>query len=108
MTLPEATVTICNDCPWRRESLNGWLGPFTAEQWIALAHSDEPIACHQTIEEEDSWEGAFQCAGAAQYRKNIAKLPKNPEVAIAANVDRETVFSRPAEFTAHHTNVRLA
>ena len=26
--LPAACTRPCNDCPWRRESLPGWLDPF--------------------------------------------------------------------------------
>ena len=101
--LPEACVNPCNDCPWRRKALPGWLGPFYAEQWVALAHSEEPIACHQTIEVEDDWTqpGLRQCAGAATYRSNVAKRPRNPQVALRP-VDRDRVFSGPSEFTEHH------
>lgn len=102
--LPDATPRPCNDCPWRRVSCAGWLGPFDAEEWIALAHSDEPIACHETIVEDDVWDGAKQCMGAAIYRANIAKLPRNREV-IVGKADREHVFSGPREFIDHHQRV---
>lgn len=103
--LPKATKQPCNDCPWRRKSAPGWLGPLTAEEWRALAHSDEPIACHVTIEVEDSWTAGNvrQCAGAAQYRRNIAKRPRDEQIAVAPEVDRDTVFGVPSEFIAHHT-----
>jgi hypothetical protein len=55
--------TSCGGCPWVRDSPNGWLGPFTAEEWVGLAASDAPVACHESIEVNDSWEGALQCAG---------------------------------------------
>ena len=55
-TLPEATQRPCNECPWRRESAPGWLGPFDADDWLMLAHSDLPIACHQTIVTDGSFE----------------------------------------------------
>jgi len=50
MTLPQATPRPCNDCPWRRKSCAGWLGPF----------------------------GIKQCAGAAVYRANVCKSPRDP------------------------------
>lgn len=102
--LPRACARPCNDCPWRRVATPGWLGPHTADQWVQLAHTDEPIACHETIVEDDDWTtpGLRQCKGAAIYRKNIAKLPRNPEVAVADEADRDNVFASPAEFTTHH------
>jgi hypothetical protein len=86
------------------------LGPFGPDEWVALAHSDEPIACHQTIDddydESEAWDapGIKQCAGAAIYRANVCKSPRDPEVA-RGEVDRETVFATPTEFKEHHHGV---
>lgn len=110
MRLPEATPRPCSDCPWRVNAVPGWLGPYDADEWLALAHSDEPIACHQTINEDEcnedgeaDWEqrGLRQCRGAAIYRKNICKSPRDPQVAIGP-VDREAVFSNPMQFKEFH------
>ena len=100
MSLPEATQT-CSDFPWRRNSLTGWLGPLTAAEWTELACSDEAIACHQTIKESGSWEGAAQCRGAAIFRANIFKSPRDPSVAVGPR-DTARVFATPPEFTEHH------
>jgi len=104
MCLPEATVRPCNECPWRVDSAPGWLGPYDEDEWVMLAHSDEPIACHITIEEEGEWEtgNIRQCAGAGQYRRNIAKRPRNPEVYVADDRDDVNVFATPMAFTQHH------
>lgn len=99
--LPESTPRPCNDCPWRRVSAPGWLGPYDADEWVALVHSDEPIACHETIVEDEEWGGAKQCRGAATYRANVCKSPRDPSVAVGP-VDREHVFASPVEFKAHH------
>lgn len=101
--LPEPCKVPCNECPWRRKAAPGWLGPFTAGEWVALAHAEEPIACHATIEVEDDWStpGIRQCAGAAIYRSNVAKRPRDPEVALLP-ADRDAVFASPIEFTRHH------
>jgi hypothetical protein len=101
--LPDALHKPCNDCPWRRNAAPGWLGPYTAEEWVQLAHSDEPIACHLTIEVEDSWEEGVirQCAGAAIYRANVCKSPRNPEVVVLPS-DTETVFATPNQFMDYH------
>lgn len=79
----------------------------SADEWVALASSDEPIACHITIPEDGggSWEseGLRQCQGAAIFRRNICKRPRDEsDAAINAVADRDTVFSNRAEFSAHH------
>lgn len=86
-------TTPCSDCPWRRDSLNGWLGGHTAEEFVDIARSDFPYPCH-TIKNQ-------QCAGMAIYRRNTLKAPRPP--AIMLEKDKETVFATPMEFTAHHT-----
>jgi hypothetical protein len=72
-----------------------------AEEWVTLARSDEPIACHLTLDGDDEWEGASQCAGAATFRANTGKLPRNPEVARGQR-DTTGVFASADEFLAHH------
>lgn len=107
--------TPCKECPWRRESLAGWLGPMDADEWVVLAHSDQPIACHLTIgstlDGTESPEVAAefwaapnvrQCAGAATYRSNVCKSPRDPNVA-RLPADRENVFGQRTEFLDHHT-----
>ena len=109
VSLPPVCNKVCNDCPWWRTSTPGWLGPMTAEEWIELARSDDPIACHQTIKVEEGQEAGDwnhpmmrQCAGAAIFRANICKSPRSPEVARLPS-DREAIFATPAEFLAHHS-----
>lgn len=70
-----------------------WLGDLTAEEWLAHAHGESLLNCH-TLK-------GPQCAGAAIYRRNVAKLPRPPALILPA--DREAVFSSRAEFTAHHS-----
>lgn len=67
----------CSDCPWKRSSIKGWLGPYNVGQWIRLAHSDAQIQCHtrmrqggDALMQSDHW----QCAGAAIYRANVVKF----------------------------------
>lgn len=102
MSLPPATERPCTDCPWRRVSRPGWLGPFTAEEWILAIHSDEPIACHETITVSTSWEGALQCRGAAIFRENVHKLPRDHDV-VTGPADERRVFASNAEFMEHHS-----
>lgn len=86
-------VKPCGDCPWRRKSLNGWLGSMSKEGWILVAHSDSTIECHTQL-------GA-QCAGAAIYRANTCKLAYPPNLKLKP--DHEVVFSNRNEFFEHHS-----
>lgn len=82
----------CSDCPFSRESLPGWLGGGDVDDWVRAAHSDMVLPCH-VIDN-------MQCAGAAIYRRNVAKLPMPPNLILEK--DKETVFASPMEFKAHH------
>jgi hypothetical protein len=106
--LPEPTKVPCPECPWLRVSAPGWLGPYTADEWLTLAHSDSPIACHTTITEtNEEGEGDWshpqmrQCQGAAIFRANVFKSPRHPSIARAER-DTEMVFTWNDEFRAHH------
>lgn len=89
----------CSDCPWSRDSLKGWLGGETPENWVAEAHGDHPVPCHTLT-------GA-QCAGIAIYRANVLKRPRNPET-LVLDKDKAAVFATPMEFLAHHRAVATA
>lgn len=125
LDLPPAVPRPCNDCPWRRVASPGWLGPHEPETWLAIAHGEEPIACHQTIpvmpetDPDDYAEhptlpfeaiqaiwrdpGIRQCAGAAIFRCNVHKSPRNRQDAERAfEADPMTVFATDEEFLAHH------
>lgn len=97
MKLP--TGTPCVECPWRRAALPGWLGPYASDEWLALAHSDEPVACHLTVGRRAV--ALTSCSGAAIYRRNVAKAPRGLD-AHQLPADRDTVFANRAEFAAHH------
>jgi hypothetical protein len=78
----------------RRESLNGWLGGSTPDEYVRLAHSNELVPCHV--------HGNVHCAGMAIYRRNVCKRVEFPGLLLPA--DETTVFSTPMEFVAHHTS----
>ncbi len=84
----------CSDCPFRRDALPGWLGGDTPEYYTRLAQSDLLIHCHTKL--------GPQCAGAAIYRANIGKVPRDRKV-LRLLPDKMTVFSWPTEFINHHS-----
>ncbi len=83
----------CGDCPWRKDALAGWLGSRTADEWLRSAHGEDAMYCHTRL--------GPQCAGAAIYRANVCKKPRDPE-ALKLPADREKVFTTPREFKDHH------
>lgn len=83
----------CSDCPWRRDSIPGWLGGATVSQWIERAHGEVRIDCHV-------FKGP-QCAGAAIYRANVCKTPRDGSL-LQLPADKERVFGFFTEFSAHH------
>jgi len=83
----------CSDCPWSRKSVQGWLGPCTKEEWVQIAHGEGRIDCHV-------FEGP-QCAGAAIYRSNVGKRPRDRDTLLLPK-DKVRVFSSPVEFLDHH------
>jgi len=99
MSLPPATAQPCNECPWRKEAAPGWLGPHSARVWAQVLTSEEVIACHKTITEDESY--SHQCRGAAIMRANILKLPRNREIAVGPR-DRKRVFTSIGKFLKHH------
>jgi hypothetical protein len=83
----------CSDCPWARDALNGWLGGNTAHEWIIMAHGETLIECHVHPD--------VQCAGAAIYRANVSKVPRDRALLVLP-ADNKIVFANPGEFHAHH------
>jgi hypothetical protein len=92
----EQHVRPCSDCPWARTSMPGWLGPLTGFEWMAVALGDGAIDCHVL-------RGA-ECAGAAIFRANLCKLPREACV-LTLPADRGAVFGNRDEFLAHHAKV---
>lgn len=113
--MPELKIKRpCNDCPFRRTALPGWLGEGSADDFVkgALAdYADYPLPCHLTIDYNDEdwretqYENAALCAGALIFCRNNAKSPRDPQRngwVMSVDADKETVFSRPWEFYEHH------
>ena len=99
----EQHTSPCHDCPWRRKSGPGWLGSDnTPEDWTRLAHGEAFIECHGIAESETS--EAFQCAGVAIFRANVAKSCRRNDV-LRLPADRERVFSSSLEFIKHHRSI---
>lgn len=84
----------CDDCPFARHALNGWLGGLTAERWLQIAHGEGQSECHTMT--------GVDCAGLAIYRANVVKLPRDP-AALVLPADHKLCFSTKQEFLKHHS-----
>ena len=89
----------CSDCPFRRDSIPGWLGTLTVDDWVELAHGEGSADCHTTKQKKDG--KGWACAGLAIYRANVAKAPRDPN-AMRLKPDTTLVFSF-GEFRKHHS-----
>ena len=83
----------CTDCPFARDAVKGWLGGNTVEEWIEMVHGETFIPCHVHPD--------VQCAGAAIYRNNVCKDPRDKTLLVLPR-DKKRVFARPTEFLEHH------
>lgn len=91
----------CEDCPFRRASLPGWLGASTPAEYCFTAHQDGIIECHTKLLNGEP----IQCAGAAIYRNNTCKRVSLPVLTLPK--DTKSVFATPLEFLEHHCKKKL-
>ena len=99
----------CKACPFRRQSLPGWLGAASTEQFAQTVMADMPMPCHSTVDYDDpDWrEGlhkARYCRGALTLFANQCKLSRDPERP-RVPADREEVFGHIGEFVEHHNSL---
>lgn len=104
-----ACTKPCNECPFRRTSMPGWLGAATPQSFIVEISMERPLPCHTTIDYDArdwlrQWERqriGFICAGSLIMTANMAKLPRDPEFP-RMKPNTKLVFARPDEFIRHH------
>ncbi len=103
--------TPCNDCPFRKNSLAGWLADYTPQQLHTIVMNEMPFPCHLTHEDDLEWEEAGSeenplCAGALMYMKKNAKSPRRQDLHIIVKdiplADCDNILS-VTEFFKHHS-----
>lgn len=103
--------TPCNECPWRRAHMPGWLGGYDVEEFIGqVQHDGPPLPCHKTIP-GDGTDARSMCAGALIFMRNSCKGAHHPDYELPSGElatelvepDTATVFQWPHEFRTHHT-----
>ena len=105
----EPVAKPCDDCPFRRNAMPGWLGAGSPESFIDTIRSEGYLPCHQTLNYEDaSWKARWLaqsdgrgCAGALIMSANMCKLPRDQAMP-RMPADRNPVFATAAEFIAFH------
>lgn len=85
--------TPCADCPFARTAMRGWLGSVSLDDWVVAIHAESIINCH-TVSNQ-------QCAGAAIFRANVCKMPRDPQI-LQLRKNTSLVFSSTMEFWIHH------
>ena len=103
--------TPCNDCPFRKSSAPGWLGPYQKpEDLHRLVMSENPFPCHLSHQEDVAFEfvgqkGLPYCKGAILYMKKSCKWPRSPDLANAVRScnpnDLDDILSI-SQFLSHH------
>lgn len=64
----------CDECPFRKDSLPGWLGGNTALQTFRHVTNEGDFACHKTRHKKSIL--MSRCFGSLLFLRKIGKLPK--------------------------------
>lgn len=102
--------TPCNECPYRKDSLPGYLGDESHNPELFLQQLDckEMHPCHQMVDWNDYTEkdlgAASKCTGALQFMNNSFMRHRNMEVVklqqtVGKNKD---IMQFKHEFINHH------
>ena len=97
--------TPCSECPWRKDSLRGFLGGWPAEYYADAVQENEIPACHNMDFGPDDDRTAM-CAGALSVASNSAIAPhKTPGASAAKEIvgKNKDCFSWVRDFYEYHT-----
>jgi hypothetical protein len=105
----------CNDCPFRKDSLPGWLADYSIQELHSIVMNEMPFPCHMTHDENLGWDEAGSeefplCAGALGYMRKSGKLPRRNDLAVLVKQigikDLDNILSVP-DFFKHHNKGQL-
>ena len=66
----------CGQCPFRKNSIKGYLGGFTIEETLKTAQSESSFVCHKVRESNKEEE----CAGRLLFASKTCKKFKNKDL----------------------------
>jgi hypothetical protein len=108
----------CKECPFRRNSVPGWLGDLSGQPEVFVDAIDNTIIpCHMRVEWDEEMEENLvidgeqnPCIGALSFCKNSVKFPRAARQKgtayynlIKQAVENPDVFQWRNEFVKHHT-----
>lgn len=99
----------CKECPFKKDSAPGWLGPWnplTLHQYII---GEAPFACHSTTANNDDFSPIELCAGSLIYAKNCGKSYRNRTLNLESkNIkkNKEDYLGFPGFLHHHNKNVK--
>jgi len=71
----------CDDCPFRKNAAPGWLGPWEPLDLYQSVMSEQPFACHQTIDSDGHpIEETELCVGSMMFASKCGKSFRTPEL----------------------------
>ena len=115
-------TTPCKECPFRKTSAPGWLGPNTGSPEKFVDSTEYNILhCHMKVDNEKFKGKALEraiienpCVGAIQFLNNSLKLPRGARepgpyqeiMAGPASKKNPDVFQWRHEFVQHHSMIK--
>lgn len=113
--MQKACKKMCNQCPWRKNSAEGWLGAASPQDFVLAIQQSGKLPCHSSVDyESDDWKSKIEddeilhCAGAILAAKKMCKIPLNSEHAnLIAKAQRDENHMNHHEFIEHHENAKL-
>lgn len=96
----------CMECPFRRQSPRGWLGPWqSAQEILDQAFSEAGLACHMTVKQTGVVEGTTVCVGALVCANKSAKSYRDHDLhLLQKNAKPDDGVLDAWEFRDHHKN----
>lgn len=92
----------CSDCPFKKESLPGWMGGFSLDSYAQPPSVGMPTSCHQADFGSRSPKTTF-CAGSCAVIANDAELERHVIYPAVDEVGpREDCFPSVEAFVQHH------
>lgn len=107
--------TPCEQCPFRKNALPGWLGPYeNAQELLNVINGEIHFMCHMTLgaddEEVDETKMKY-CKGALLFMINNGKMPRDRKLAELRNKakgeDLSNILDVPGFMYRHDPNNKV-
>lgn len=102
----------CNECPFRKKSIPGWLGYWTVDKILNQVHDEAGLPCHKDVPKQiglgdlDFYKRVHVCVGSLQHATQSAKSYRNAELSLFQRlVGKGIDVLNYIEFRQHHTSL---